>query len=113
MKHQKIIQAAIFISSFLIGSAGIAGEIGKIVAKAPIPLPGGSDGIGFDDLGFAPQSHRILAPGGPESLVIDSSRERAYTHLWSGSTLAIDLKKRKILETWPNKCGGSADNLKP
>jgi predicted small secreted protein len=49
----------------------------------------------------------IAVPGGPESLVIDVTRGRAYTHLWKGSTKAIDLKSRAIVATWPNGCAGS------
>jgi hypothetical protein len=49
----------------------------------------------------------IEVAGGPESLVIDNLRKRAYTHLWSGKTVSIDLKGRKILNTWSNGCGGS------
>lgn len=50
---------------------------------------------------------RIAVPGGPESLVVDATRHRAYTHLWEGTTLAIDLAGRKIAARWPNGCGGS------
>jgi len=39
----------------------------------------------------------ISVPGGPESLVIDNKRERAYTHLWTDTAVAIDLKSRKSL----------------
>jgi SAM-dependent methyltransferase len=49
----------------------------------------------------------IKVPGGPESLVIDATRKRAYTHLWEGKTVAIDLGTRAIVETWPNGCNGS------
>lgn len=42
--------------------------------------------------------------GGPEALAIDASRGRAYTHLWHGETLAIDLKTRQTLARWPNGC---------
>ena len=47
----------------------------------------------------------IDAPGGPESLAIDVKRARAYTHKWKDSTMAIDLKTRKIVATWPAGCG--------
>lgn len=50
---------------------------------------------------------KIAVPGGPESLVIDVTRSRAYTHLWKGATKAIDLKSRAIVATWPNGCTGS------
>jgi hypothetical protein len=46
-------------------------------------------------------------PGGPESLVVDPARGRAYTHLWKSTTLAIDLKTRAIAARWPNGCAGS------
>src|SRR5262249_24614670 len=49
----------------------------------------------------------IAVPGGPESLVIDAARTRAYTHLWKSTTLAIDLKTRAVAARWPNHCAGS------
>jgi hypothetical protein len=49
----------------------------------------------------------IAVKGGPESLVIDPQRQRAYTHLWDGATVAIDLKNRTLVAQWPNGCGGS------
>jgi DNA-binding beta-propeller fold protein YncE len=49
----------------------------------------------------------IAVKGGPESLIIDAKRGRAYWHLWGGSTVAIDLKTKGIVATWPNGCKGS------
>jgi DNA-binding beta-propeller fold protein YncE len=49
----------------------------------------------------------ISIAGGPESLIIDNKRGRAYTHLWTDTTLAIDLKTRKIAARWKNGCKGS------
>ena len=49
----------------------------------------------------------IPVKGGPESLVVDPSRRRAYTHLWSGTTLAIDLTSHAIVARWPNGCTDS------
>jgi hypothetical protein len=49
----------------------------------------------------------IKVEGGPEALVIDSKRGRAYTHLWHGKTVAIDINSKKILATWQNGCEGS------
>ncbi|HEY1252369.1 MAG TPA: hypothetical protein VGH97_14400 [Thermoanaerobaculia bacterium] len=46
----------------------------------------------------------IAVPNGPESLVIDATRGRAYTHLWKGATLAIDLKSRRVVGRWNNEC---------
>ena len=49
----------------------------------------------------------IPISGGPESLIINDKRGRAYTHLWTDTTLAIDLKTRKIAARWKNGCRGS------
>jgi DNA-binding beta-propeller fold protein YncE len=49
----------------------------------------------------------ISIAGGPESLIIDNKRGRAYTHLWTDTTVAIDLKSRKVSARWKNGCKGS------
>jgi hypothetical protein len=49
----------------------------------------------------------VAVPGGPESLVIDTARGRAYTNRWSGTTVAVDLAKREVSERWSNGCTGS------
>jgi DNA-binding beta-propeller fold protein YncE len=49
----------------------------------------------------------LSVPGGPESLVVDAKHGRAYTHLWKGKTVAIDVKARAITATWENGCTGS------
>ena len=55
-----------------------------------------------------PEHRAFLAvPGGPESLVVDAGRKRAYSNLWKSDTVAIDLAARKVVQTWPNGCEGS------
>ncbi len=49
----------------------------------------------------------LPVPGGPESIVVDGKRGRAYTHLWKGKTVAIDVKARAVAATWENGCTGS------
>ena len=49
----------------------------------------------------------IPLPNGPESLVIDQSRGRAYTHRWQATTVVIDVKTRATLAEWPNGCAAS------
>ncbi|HKP63908.1 MAG TPA: hypothetical protein VJV78_44545 [Polyangiales bacterium] len=49
----------------------------------------------------------IHVDNGPESLVIDALRGRAYTHRWQASTLAIDVKTREVVGDWQNGCRGS------
>jgi DNA-binding beta-propeller fold protein YncE len=46
----------------------------------------------------------IAVPDGPESLVIDGSRRRAYSHTWSDRSFAIDLDSHKVLSQWRNGC---------
>ena len=47
----------------------------------------------------------VSIPGGPESLVIGHGR--AFTHLWHGITLALDVRNRKVVGRWRNGCDGS------
>ncbi len=49
----------------------------------------------------------VAVPGGPESLVIDGQRRRAYTHLWHKETVAIDLASRQVVARWRNGCDDS------
>jgi hypothetical protein len=49
----------------------------------------------------------VVVANGPESLVIDAARGRAYTHHWQSSTVAMDLKSRAIVGEWPNGCAAS------
>ena len=49
----------------------------------------------------------ISIAGGPESLIVDNKRGRAYTNLWTDTTLAVELNSRKIVEKWKNGCKGS------
>jgi hypothetical protein len=59
----------------------------------------------------APPSLRSIATiplkHGPESLVIDPVRGRAYTHHWQASTVGIDVRTRAVIGTWPNGCAAS------
>jgi hypothetical protein len=49
----------------------------------------------------------IAVKGGPESLVIDVTRRKAFTHLWGGASVVIDVEAHVPIATWPNGCGGS------
>lgn len=53
------------------------------------------------------KSGSIAVPGGPESLVIDQASGRAFTHLWDGGTVAVDVRTRAVGETWRNGCADS------
>jgi hypothetical protein len=45
----------------------------------------------------------IIAPNGPESLIIDHTRGRAYTNFGTNAA-AIDLISHAIVSAWPNEC---------
>jgi hypothetical protein len=49
----------------------------------------------------------IAVPGGPESLVIDPVRGRAFTNLWAGATVAVDVQTRTVGGEWTNRCTDS------
>jgi hypothetical protein len=59
-----------------------------------------------DDAGLT-RTGAIAVRGGPESLVIDEARGRAYSHLWAGETVAIDLATHAIAQQFSNGCKGS------
>ncbi len=46
----------------------------------------------------------IDVPGGPESLALDATRGRAYTHTWTDATVVIDLAKHAEVARWRNGC---------
>jgi len=49
----------------------------------------------------------IAVSNGPESLVIDATTGRAYTHRWQSTTVVIDVAKRAVVAEWPNSCVAS------
>jgi hypothetical protein len=59
------------------------------------------------DEGGLARTSAIAVRGGPESLVVDQPRGRAYSHLWSGRTVAIDLTTHALAEQFANGCQGS------
>lgn len=63
--------------------------------------------VGPDPRGPPQHTTTITVAGGPESLIIDGVRGRAYTHLWQGSTVAIDLASHELVARFPNGCTGS------
>jgi len=49
----------------------------------------------------------IAVVGGPESLVIDATSGHAYTNLWSGATVGVDVTTRSVGPAWSNHCNDS------
>ena len=78
-------------------------EIGDTdVAGKPVAL-----GLGQRRHGFGERNVRVRPVHHQQVDVIDPERGRAYSHLWDGATVAIDLAAREVVATWPNGCGGS------
>jgi hypothetical protein len=48
----------------------------------------------------------ITVTGGPEAIAVDETRHRVYTNSFVGTTYAIDIPMRAIVETWTNGCTG-------
>jgi hypothetical protein len=46
----------------------------------------------------------IPIPKGPEGLLVDAARGRAYANSWKSESFAIDLKSRAIVATWKTSC---------
>ncbi len=49
----------------------------------------------------------IPIPDGPESLVIDATRGRAYTNTRHNLTVPVDVKKHRDVARWPNGCAAA------
>jgi hypothetical protein len=52
----------------------------------------------------------ISVADGPESLVIDAARRRAYSHTWTDQTFAIDLETHKLLVSTAD-AGADVDSI--
>ncbi len=63
------------------------------LAKTGVPAPTPAATIPIDN--------------GPESLVVDQTAGRAYTHRWQASSLVIDVATRAVVAEWPNGCAAS------
>jgi hypothetical protein len=49
----------------------------------------------------------VSVPDGPESLVVDAARHRAYTNTFHDQTVVIDIDSRSVAARWPNQCRGA------
>lgn len=62
--------------------------------------------FGWSDNKAAAQG-AISVPGGPESLIVDAASGKAYSNLWHGQTVSIDVATHKVGPAWSNGCTGS------
>jgi hypothetical protein len=63
--------------------------------------------VGQDPTAAPVHTAVVAVSSGPESLVIDNTRGRAYTHRWQATTVAIDVASRTIVAEWQNGCAAS------
>src|SRR5262249_35838209 len=49
----------------------------------------------------------ISVENGPESLVLDASGTRAYTHRWQAASIVLDVKTHAAVAEWANGCAAS------
>jgi DNA-binding beta-propeller fold protein YncE len=69
------------------------GQGGNPVKAVPVSLPGGEEGIGFDDIVYAPALHQVIVPAAQTGRVylIDPA---TYSHescaVWQGRTTSAD-----------------------
>lgn len=100
-------------SAKIVGSARLAGGPDYVRWVEPahevwVTEPGKKQIERFSlDAGKLVRKGAIDVPGGPESLVIDATRGRAYTHTWDDASVAIDLARHKEVARWKNGCTAS------
>jgi DNA-binding beta-propeller fold protein YncE len=63
--------------------------------------------VGQDPTAAPVHAAVVAVTNGPESMVIDNTRGRAYTHRWQATTVAIDVASRTIVAEWQNGCAAS------
>jgi DNA-binding beta-propeller fold protein YncE len=57
--------------------------------------------------GMPARAAAIPLKNGPESLVFDAKRGRAYSHRWQRSTVVLDVRSRSVAAEWNNACSAS------
>jgi DNA-binding beta-propeller fold protein YncE len=111
---------------------GAIALLAALLSVAPgaqaVPLPDGAQGIGFDDLQFAPALNRVLAPGGrtgrlflidpmthvPASVAgISSSREAFHGGHGDGTTSAVEIPTRPLRIAATDRDSGSVRIVDP
>jgi DNA-binding beta-propeller fold protein YncE len=89
--------------AFLLGMAGsVGGDDGKPKApgqtEKPVPpeavsLPGGEQGIGFDDIVYSPALHQVIVPAGQTGrvyLIDPATMSHESCAVWQGRTTSAD-----------------------
>ena len=89
--------------ALLLGMAGSArsddgkpkapGQKGNPVKAVAVSLPGGEEGIGFDDIVYAPALHQVIVPAaqtGRVYLIDAATRSHESCAVWQGRTTSAD-----------------------
>ena len=75
------------------GKPKAAGQTENPVRAAPLSLPGGEKGIGFDDIVYVPGLHQVIVPAaqtGRVYLIDPATRSRESCAVWQGRTTSAD-----------------------
>jgi len=93
----------VLVSLALLGMAGSArsddrtpntpGQTENPVKAVAVSLPGGEEGIGFDDIVYAPALHQVIAPAaqtGRVYLIDPATRSHESCAVWQGRTTSAD-----------------------
>jgi len=93
----------VLVSLALLGMAGSArsddrtpktpGQTENPVKAVAVSLPGGEEGIGFDDIVYAPALHQVIVPAaqtGRVYLIDPATRSHESCAVWQGRTTSAD-----------------------
>jgi DNA-binding beta-propeller fold protein YncE len=75
------------------GKPQAPGQTEKPVKPEAVSLPGGEQGIGFDDIVYAPVLHQVIVPAaqtGRVYLIDPATRSHESCAVWQGSTTSAD-----------------------
>src|SRR5215831_8706513 len=75
------------------GEPNAGGQKESAIKAAAVPLPGGEEGVGFDDIVYAPALHQLIVPAaqtGRVYLIDPATRSHESCAVWQGSTTSAD-----------------------
>ena len=92
-RFEAFILAAILFAAVFGFESQAPGQTEKPVKAEEVSLPGGEEGIGFDDIVYAPALHQIIAPAaqtGRVYLIDPATRSHESCAVWQGRTTSAD-----------------------
>ena len=100
MKNSFVVLVSLALLLGMVGSAGsndgkpqASGQTEKPVKAVAVSLPGGEEGIGFDDIVYAPALHQVIVPAaqtGRVYLIDPATWSHESCAVWQGRTTSAD-----------------------